>query len=134
MAQDALTTPDIQQLKREHGDWLDDYERLTGEPFSVASFVRRVHSDDLREAIRGWVKAQQTGKFKCEYRLLLSSGGYVKVRGSVLRYADIWVGYIRVIGGIDTPRMSAKIVSFAKNAAMITIFDFVIYLAQSFMS
>jgi hypothetical protein len=138
MPDDTLKAPLlIDPTKDAAGDWFSDYEYITGEPFSVSSLLRRVHSDDIRALIREWVRAETTGRLRVEYRILNRGGEYVQVRGDVRRVGDRpdqWVGTMRIIGRKDTAVMSSKIIRFAKNAAAIAVgLDGLAYLITYFL-
>src|SRR6516162_745211 len=52
------------------------YTGLSVEAAGAGDWQRLVHPDDLRPVQQEWLKAQQTGEFRAEYRLRRADGAY----------------------------------------------------------
>ena len=104
-----------QEKAREHGDWRGDWERITGEPWSVESALRRVHPRDVVRHWREVFRSVRTGRFDLEYHLLNKRGRYVLVHGSTRRVGNDHVGIIEVIGDVAWADFANYVIRMKKN-------------------
>jgi hypothetical protein len=97
-------------LENECG-WAGDWERITGEPYSVEANIRRVHPDDIRRLWAAVARSIRTGRFEVEYHLLNRRGKYVLVHGVAWQVGNAWPGIIEVIGDEPWPLVSHCIIT-----------------------
>lgn len=96
-------------------DWRSDYERITGEPYSVASFMSRLHPRDTARVWRAIITSVRTGRFDEEYHLRNRHGRYILVHGATRRIGKVHVGIIEVIGDIAWPDFCRYVIRIRPN-------------------
>lgn len=111
----ARETAARQNKGRASESYPNDFERITGEPYSLRAIILRTHPDDIVAAIRHLVRACAAGRFDHIYRLRAANGEYCRAHGYATMIEGRWVGHIDVLGRTDCPIPSSLCAFLLRN-------------------
>jgi hypothetical protein len=98
--------------------WGDDYQRITGESYSLHGWLSRLHPEDVVSSVRDIVRGFRTRRIDLVYRVRNASGEYVRVRAQVRLMFGEWIGVINCLGRKDsaTPtKIASHLVKSVRN-------------------
>jgi hypothetical protein len=100
-------------------DWRSDWLSITGEEYSIQSFLIRCHPNDLRKVVRRWITAMRDGiQFRAVYRVCNKNAEWVRVAANGSAGTDYY-GRLRICNPCDEERdvalMPEPVITFSSE-------------------